>query len=75
MLYHVGATIHGPNSYKTGQLAEGRGAQLVHGLGFGIWNFQNAFDGAGHKKEIVRFEPTADPVRPSLAPTLYGTFR
>ena len=34
--------------------------ELVHGLGFGIWNFQNSFDENGAPKEIVRFQSVED---------------
>eukprot|EP01052_Picozoa_sp_SAG31_P017522 SAG31_NODE_1201_length_9418_cov_3.410881_7_plen_124_part_00 len=34
--------------------------ELVHGLGFGIWNFQNSFDQNGQRKEIVRFQGVDD---------------
>ena len=34
--------------------------ELVHGLGFGIWNFQNSYDSTGALRQIVSYEQVID---------------
>lgn len=34
--------------------------ELVHGLGFGIWNFQNSFTASGEPRQIVELQPVQD---------------